>query len=192
MARPTTVARVFAAVLQLAERGGPNALTMEGIAAEAGVGKQTLYRTWPSVHALVFEALAAESTAAESLVGCSTLVEALKVTRAELASEPRASLLRTLAAAIQSDETIAHQFHTMLLHPQRQQFARLVAADGFADADRAAELLLAPLLSRWLLRLPPPTDAEMEDHVDAVRRLERGPSMDGSGQTPEAAVRAGR
>ena len=57
MARPTTAARVFAAVLHLADRGGPSALTMEGIATEAGVGKQTLYRTWPSIHALLFDAL---------------------------------------------------------------------------------------------------------------------------------------
>ena len=36
MARPATAARVLSAVLRLAERGGPNALTMEGVAAEAG------------------------------------------------------------------------------------------------------------------------------------------------------------
>lgn len=172
MARPTTVARVFAAVLHLAERGGPNALTMEGIAAEAGVGKQTLYRTWPSVHALVFDALAAES-ATKPLVSHPALLEALKATLAELAAEPRASLLRTLAAAIQSDETIAHQFHTRLFQPQQQQFARLVAASGFANPERATELLLAPLLFRWFLRLPPLTDRELEEHVESVRRLER-------------------
>ncbi|QIK72560.1 TetR/AcrR family transcriptional regulator [Propioniciclava coleopterorum] len=173
MARPTTAARVFAAVLHLAERGGPSALTMEGIAAEAGVGKQTLYRTWPSLHALLFDALAAESAAAEPLVGHPELLEALKATSAELASEPRASLLRMLAAAVQSDDAIARQFHTALLQPQQRQFARLVAADGFADAEQAMELLLAPLLFRWFLRLPPLTDDELADHVETVRRLER-------------------
>ena len=173
MARPTTAARVFAAVLRLAESGGPSALTMEGIAAEAGVGKQTLYRTWPSIHALLFDALAAESAAAEPLVDHPDLLEALRATSAEIAAEPRASLLRMLAAAIQSDEAIAHQFHTSLCHPQQQQFARLVAADGFADTEHATELLLAPLLFRWFLRLPPLTDGELADHVDAVRRLDR-------------------
>lgn len=172
MARPTTAARVFAAVLHLAEHGGPSALTMEGIAAEAGVGKQTLYRTWPSIHALLFDALAAESAAAEPLVSHPDLFEALKATSTELVSEPRASLLRMLAAAVQSDEAIAHQFHTALFQPQ-QQFARLVAADGFANPERATELLLAPLLFRWFLRLPPLSDGELADHIETVRRLEQ-------------------
>ncbi|QNO37676.1 TetR/AcrR family transcriptional regulator [Protaetiibacter sp. SSC-01] len=39
------------------ERGYEH-LTMEGVAAEAGVGKQTIYRWWPSRTALVAECLA--------------------------------------------------------------------------------------------------------------------------------------
>ena len=173
MARPATAARVLSAVLRLAERGGPNALTMEGVAAEAGVGKQTLYRTWPSIHALLFDALATESAVPESAGSYPELFEALKATSAELASEPRASLLRMLAAAVQSDEVIARQFHTALLQRQQQQFARVVAADGLDNPERATELLLAPLLYRWFLRLPPLTDGELADHVESVRRLHR-------------------
>lgn len=182
MARPTTVTRVLAAVLRLAEGGGPNALTMEGIAAEAGVGKQTLYRTWPSVHALLFDALAAESAGTESFVTHPLLSEVLKATIAEITAEPRASLLRMLAAAIQNDETIAHQFHARLFQPQQQQLARLVAADGFSNPEQATELLLAPLLFRWFLRLPPLTDCELEDHVESVRRLEQARSVSAVGQ----------
>ncbi|WP_249493951.1 TetR/AcrR family transcriptional regulator [Kocuria rhizophila] len=173
MARPSTAARVFAAVVRLAERGGPNALTMEGVATEAGVGKQTLYRTWPSIHALLFEALATESTESEPVGSHPELFEALKATSAELASEPRSSLLRILAAAVQSDEVIARQFHTALLQPQQEQFARVVAADGFDSPERATELLLAPLLFRWFLRLPPLSDGELADHIETVRRLHR-------------------
>lgn len=173
MARPSTAARVFAAVVRLAERGGPNALTMEGVATEAGVGKQTLYRTWPSIHALLFEALATESTESEPVGSHRELFEALKATSAELASEPRSSLLRMLAAAVQSDEVIARQFHTVLLQPQQEQFARVVAADGFDSPERATELLLAPLLFRWFLRLPPLSDGELADHIEIVRRLHR-------------------
>lgn len=39
----------------LVERSYPE-VTIEGIAARAGVGKQTIYRWWPSKAALVLEA----------------------------------------------------------------------------------------------------------------------------------------
>ncbi|MDR5699175.1 TetR/AcrR family transcriptional regulator [Agromyces aerolatus] len=50
------LAILHATVHQFAERGYDH-LTMEGIAAEAGVGKQTIYRWWPSKGALVAECL---------------------------------------------------------------------------------------------------------------------------------------
>jgi AcrR family transcriptional regulator len=46
----------------LIERGYPE-LTIEGVAARAGVGKQTIYRWWPSRSALVLEAYLAGSEA---------------------------------------------------------------------------------------------------------------------------------
>src|SRR5918994_3166944 len=46
----------------LVERGYGN-LTIEGVAARAGVGKQTIYRWWPSRAALVLEAYLAGSEA---------------------------------------------------------------------------------------------------------------------------------
>jgi AcrR family transcriptional regulator len=39
-------------------RGGYDHMTIEGVAADAGVGKQTIYRWWPSRSALVAECLA--------------------------------------------------------------------------------------------------------------------------------------
>lgn len=50
------LAILHATAHQFAERGYDH-LTMEGIAAEAGVGKQTIYRWWPSKGALVAECL---------------------------------------------------------------------------------------------------------------------------------------
>lgn len=165
--------RVHAAVRDLAERRGPSALTMEGIAAEAGVGKQTLYRSWPSVHAILFDALLAESVAAEDGEAEVSLLDVMDATGAELETEPRSSLLRMLAAAIQTDAAVAREFHERLFASQRAQIVRRVAAEGFAHPELVTELLLAPILSRWFLRLPRFTTAELRDHLESLRSLER-------------------
>lgn len=167
MARPDTVRRVHTAVLTLAQQRGVEALTMEGIAAAAGVGKQTLYRSWPSLHAVVFDALAAESVSAGGDTEFS-VVEMLEAAGAEISTEPRNTLLRTLAAAVQSDETVAREFHRRLLAPQTAQIQRFVAAAGADDPVQTAELLLAPIVYRWFLRLPPMTGAEVRAHVHRV------------------------
>ena len=61
---PATQEAILAASLRLTGRVGYARLTMEGIAAEAGVGKQTLYRWWPSRAAVVLEAFARDASAA--------------------------------------------------------------------------------------------------------------------------------
>lgn len=176
MARPATVARVHDAVLRLAATHGPTALTMEGVAAAAGVGKQTLYRTWPSVPAVLFDALLAHSADrpdTDARTDASTddegdpgtlparLERLLGATVAELTEQPHESLLRVLTAAIQTDDTLAREFHTRLLEPQRNEVRALLAVSGITDADSTAELLLAPVATRWLLRLPAMTDDEI-------------------------------
>lgn len=60
---PATQEAILAASLRLTGRVGYARLTMEGIAAEAGVGKQTVYRWWPSRAAVVLEAFARDASA---------------------------------------------------------------------------------------------------------------------------------
>ena len=48
---------VLAATIAVLDDVGYNALTMEAVAAAAGVGKATIYRWWPSKASLVIEAL---------------------------------------------------------------------------------------------------------------------------------------
>lgn len=172
MARPETVKRVHAAVMALADRGGPGALTMEGIAAEAGVGKQTLYRSWPSVHAVLFDALVGESAAVDAPAGDVTVVDVLQAAIDEISTEPRSSLLRMLAASIQLDEGVAQQFRERLFEPQQAQITKLVAAAGYANPRASTELLLAPIFYRWCLRLPQFRNDELREHAGRILDLE--------------------
>jgi AcrR family transcriptional regulator len=54
---------ILTATQQLLVELGYRALTIEGVAARAGVGKQTIYRWWPSRAALVLDAYLAGSDA---------------------------------------------------------------------------------------------------------------------------------
>jgi AcrR family transcriptional regulator len=49
---------ILDAVLQLMQKDGYNAVTIEGVARYAGVGKQTIYRWWGSRAELILEAFA--------------------------------------------------------------------------------------------------------------------------------------
>jgi AcrR family transcriptional regulator len=54
---PAADAKILGAALALALEGGLAGLTMEGIAARAGVGKATVYRRWTTKEALLADAL---------------------------------------------------------------------------------------------------------------------------------------
>lgn len=74
LGRPRSLATqeaVLKASLELTQEIGYSKLTMEGLAAKAGVGKQTIYRWWPSKAAIVLEAFTqdASSTVAVKLTG---------------------------------------------------------------------------------------------------------------------------
>jgi len=48
---------ILVAARELLAEGGPGAITMEAVAARAGVGKPTVYRWWPDRHAVAMAAL---------------------------------------------------------------------------------------------------------------------------------------
>ncbi|GAA1675989.1 TetR/AcrR family transcriptional regulator [Fodinicola feengrottensis] len=89
--------------------GQPNgaALTIDMIAAAAGVGKQTIYRWWPSKGAVLLEAMTdlARTSAPTPDTGAlaSDLHTFLASTFHAAGSEPAASRLRTVMAEAQRD-----------------------------------------------------------------------------------------
>jgi AcrR family transcriptional regulator len=177
MARTRTRILVYDAVLSLAQTGGFGSISMEGVAARAGVSKQTLYRTWPSTGAILFDALLDRSVSENGKVvvpNSGDLATDLNIlvaaTIAELTDPTHEPLLRAVTADIQTDEALAAQFHDRLLMPQLSAISDRLREGSIDDPDAVAELLLGPILHRWLLRTRPFEASWASAHVQRVLR----------------------
>ncbi|MDX3657712.1 TetR/AcrR family transcriptional regulator [Streptomyces sp. ID05-26A] len=174
-----------AAIDQVGEVGYAK-LTIERIARSAGVGKQTIYRWWPSKGALFFDAfldLAGDGEAA-ALPDTGDLAADLKLVLAATVDElnnPRFDqAMRALHTEIVLDQALAAEYATRLDNPMREiKKARLRAAQEAGqlaegvDLEVAVDLVWGPILNRWLHRTTPLTSEYAHQVVDtALRGLE--------------------
>lgn len=141
-------------------------LTIEGIAATAGVGKQTIYRWWPSKGAVLFDAILEANSQEDGAIALpdtgaldTDLQLVLRGTVAELADATNDRLQRAITAEIQADTVLAGELVRRLLRPQLDACAERIAAgiragqvDASVDPGLAVELLFGPIVHRWLLR----------------------------------------
>lgn len=177
MARQRTRSKVHEAVLTLSRESGVGNVTMEGIAARAGVSKQTLYRTWPSTGAILFDALLARGSDENGVVTvpdsgnlAADLEELATATVAELTHPTHEPLLRAVTAEIQADDGLAEQFRELLLAPQLHGISVRLRRGAVPDPDGTAELFVAPIFHRWLLRSHPFDSAWVAAHVARTLR----------------------
>jgi AcrR family transcriptional regulator len=122
---------ILAASLELLAERGYAALTIEGIAARAGAGKQTLYRWWPSKAAIVLEAINARAALLAPVPGTGSARERLRsFLRETFAGSERApetvTVLRGLMAAAQLDPEFGSQFDAEFLARRRTLLAELL------------------------------------------------------------------
>jgi AcrR family transcriptional regulator len=102
---------ILDAAFRLLSQPDAEPLTIDLIAAEAGVGRQTIYRWWPSKGALVADALVrhAQNVVPERDTGslAGDLTAFLVDSFAGLADEAYAARLRQIVAEAQHDENVA-------------------------------------------------------------------------------------
>ncbi|WP_318211402.1 MULTISPECIES: TetR/AcrR family transcriptional regulator [unclassified Streptomyces] len=181
---------IFDAALALVSETGYAKTTIEGIAARAGVGKQTIYRWWPSKAAVLLDAfLDLAARANEALGGdadseipdtgdlAADLKYVLRATVDEMNDPAFDAPTRALAAEGIVDPELGARFTEALLEPQLQYYARRIeAAQATGDVDPdidpriALELLVGPLHHRWLHRTLPLTHAYADSLVDLALR----------------------
>ncbi|MFF9168786.1 MULTISPECIES: TetR/AcrR family transcriptional regulator [unclassified Streptomyces] len=170
-----------AALALVAEVGYPKT-TVEGIAARAGVGKQTIYRWWSSKADVLLEAFlditdqaADQEPPALPDTGdlAADLKAVLRATVDELLDPRFEAPSRALAAEGVVNEEVGRQFVAALLEPQLQLYVdRLRAARSAGqvrpevDPRIALELFVSPLAQRWLQRTGPISHAYTDTLVD--------------------------
>ncbi|GHH94938.1 TetR/AcrR family transcriptional regulator [Streptomyces capillispiralis] len=173
-----------AALALVAEVGYPKT-TIEGIAARAGVGKQTIYRWWPSKADVLLEAFLDLSEQAARAAGqvpyaipdtgdlAADLKQILRATVDELRDPVFEAPSRALAAEGVVNEELGRRFVAHLLEPSLQLYVdRLRSAQRAGDIRPgvdpriALELFVSPLAQRWLQYTGPITYEYTDTLVD--------------------------
>ncbi|MGY0060630.1 TetR/AcrR family transcriptional regulator [Streptomyces sp. LZ34] len=175
---------VLASALELCQRDGFQPLTIKGIAEAAGVGRQTVYRWWPTKEAVLLEALRdlTEREAPTLLPDTgdplrdleSFLVAAYTMT-ARLTGQAVAGLM----AEAQRDPELADRLQAGLLAARRRALREVLEravrqgklSENAASLDLAVDLAFGVMWYRLMSRHAP-VDAGLAHEVSAsLRRL---------------------
>ncbi|MFG2266360.1 TetR/AcrR family transcriptional regulator [Streptomyces sp. NPDC048720] len=167
------------AVIDLVTEQGVKAVTMDAVAARAGVSKPAIYRRWPSKQALII-------AAAESRIGPLSVpdlgdirAELREVLTARLAAYQRPGTARLLAELMASASEAGEprgeyvDYTDRLMAETRRILQRGIArGEVRADIDirSAATLVAAPLVYRLLAERELPSAGFVEDVVEMVVR----------------------
>ncbi|MGW0419178.1 TetR/AcrR family transcriptional regulator [Streptomyces sp. NPDC003015] len=166
---------IYDAALDLVAEVGYPKTTIEGIAARAGVGKQTIYRWWSSKAEVLMEAFldlgeqAAREAGPEAAYTipdtgdlAADLKAVLRLTVDQLKDPRFEAPSRALAAEGVVNEEVGRAFMTKLLEPSLQLYVDRVRAAQEAGQVRpgidpriALELWVSPLAQRWLQHTGP-------------------------------------
>ncbi|WP_081620430.1 TetR/AcrR family transcriptional regulator [Nocardiopsis potens] len=182
---------VLDAALDLCEEQGYGPVTVEAIAARAGVSKKTIYRWWPSKGAVVLEALDDAAAPAADFPDTgdlrADLLAQMEGLLRELLGAPRfGRALVGVIADTQHDAELARALKEVLFRPRAEDGrARLTKGREAgqigpdADVDLALELLYGPVYYRLLLHQGDlHSSAELQVLVDHTLRALAPPAAE--------------
>ena len=164
---------ILEAALQLVADVGIAALTMDAVAAKAGVGKATIYRRWSSKEALMLDAW---MSCVRSPVVPDTgtlqgdLESFLGGLGQPLTDRELQRVFPQMIAAAKVNPEVADAYRAFVAQrraPLQMVLQRAVMRgeiDPGADLEVVQDLLIAPLMYRWVV-----TDAPIDEHV--VRQI---------------------
>jgi AcrR family transcriptional regulator len=175
---PVTHQNILKAARELVEEIGFACLTIEGIAARAGVGKTTIYRRWPNKASIVLDAFFEEVSLQTSFPDTGNVREDFRRHLRTFVKElngPLGCKISMLLANGQFDEEMAEAFRVRWIEPRRDE-ARLVIQRGIergeirqeVDPDVLVDLLYGPVYFRLLGEHAPLSQSFADALVDLV------------------------
>jgi AcrR family transcriptional regulator len=181
---------ILDATLELLAERGFHATTMDAIAERAGVGKNTIYRRWPTKDDLVIDAVLYFTAVLELRTGpdddiyASLLDYTQRVER--LFEESFVNrLIPSLLGELQRDPAFAHAYAERVVKPLRAPVVALLELARErgelrpdVDPDQVADLLVGPGFFRMLFAfgLPETEPTYAETLLDAIWRGVAAPS----------------
>jgi len=152
---------IVRAARELLAEGGPAAVTMEGVAARAGVGKPTVYRWWPDRHAVAMAALMESDAKRPAGASSRSSIQALRQqlrTIAERFSTRTGRHVTTMIAASDRDTELSKAFRNHFVLARRAEGRALLEraihvgeVRRDVDIEVALDLLYGPLFFRLLM-----------------------------------------
>jgi AcrR family transcriptional regulator len=172
---------ILQATVELLSEVGFNQLSIEAVAARAGVGKPTIYRRWPSKPELVLDAverLAPPFPTADTGDPLTDLRQIVPELIVGLTSSPVARATIALAGDAEMTRRLGEQY----LWPRRAGIAailhRAIAAGELRadiDVEMAIDLMLGASVYRWLVTAQPVDADTARRVVDTVWEGMRAP-----------------
>ena len=173
---PDAERRILDATRDLIAAQGSKKVTINDIATEANVGKQTIYRWWPTKPALVLDALEREIKSANPPPATGSTYEDLRMQMQRVAAmfaSPTGSIIREMIAESLNDDDIAEQFRERFFLERLKRgmptFEAGVASGALRadlDLDVVSEMLYAPLWLRLIVGHRPLTPAVVDTILD--------------------------
>jgi AcrR family transcriptional regulator len=135
---------ILESTIELLRRDGTEGLTIDAIAAAAGVGRQTIYRWWPSKGAVVVDALAYHGRAVAPVRDSGSLTADLTAFLEDsfdaLEDPGTVRTLRELGAAAQHDEHVSEALRDFTAQRRAALRSLLVKARDRGDIADSADL----------------------------------------------------
>jgi AcrR family transcriptional regulator len=170
---------ILEATLELLQEHGYRGVTIEGVAARAGVGRPTIYRRWPSKPAIVVAALVQSARLAVPMQDTGSLrrdLIAFQRHQVELMNAPDSRRVTAgLVADLVDDPELAGTYVSQYLAPRRAQVWQLLQrgidrGELGADVDLAFayDLLVGPLFMRAVVWGQPLEPDAAEKTTDVI------------------------